>query len=234
MAIKGVLFDKDGTLLDFSMTWLPVLREAALAVADNQADRAEHLLVVGGYDPALGEVKSGSLLAAGNTVQIADAWAEFLPDGKHVDLVALLDRIFEQGGAASAQPVVELAPLFGRLKARGLALGIATSDSRRGAEASLRRFGILDLLDFIAGYDSGHGVKPGPGMVQGFCAATDLAAGAVAVVGDNLHDLEMGRAAGAGLLVGVLSGTSNSAELEPLADHLLDSVADLEALIDRL
>lgn len=234
MAIDGILFDKDGTLLDFSMTWLPVIHEAAMAAADRQPARAEQLLVVGGYDPASGEVKSGSLLAAGNTVEIAEAWAQHLPDGNSVDLVALLDRIFEQGGAAGAQPVVQLAPLFGRLKARGLALGVATSDSRRGAEASLARFGILGLLDFIAGYDSGHGVKPGPGMVEGFCAATGLVAGAVAVVGDNLHDLEMGRAAGAGLLVGVLSGTSSLAELAPFADHVLDSIADLEALFDRL
>ena len=71
-------------------------------------------------------------------------------------------------------------------------------------------------------------------MVEGFCAATGLVAGAVAVVGDNLHDLEMGRAAGAGLLVGVLSGTSSLAELAPFADHVLDSIADLEALFDRL
>lgn len=234
MAIEGILFDKDGTLLDFSLTWLPVIREAAMAVADQQVTRAEHLLVIGGYDPALKKVKSGSLLAAGNTAEIAAAWAEHLPGGNRADLVALLDRIFEQGAAVSAQPVVQLAPLLARLKARGLALGVATSDSRRGTDASLARFGILELLDFVAGYDSGHGVKPGPGMVEGFCAATGLAAGSVAVVGDNLHDLEMGRAAGAGLLLGVLSGTSGRAELAPLADHLLDSIADLESLIDRL
>ena len=56
----------------------------------------------------------------------------------------------------------------------------------------------------------------------------------VAVVGDNLHDLEMGRRAEAGLLIGVLSGTSGQRELAPVADHLLASVADLEALLDRL
>jgi phosphoglycolate phosphatase len=234
MAIEGILFDKDGTLLDFQATWVPVIHEAALAAAGQEAARAELLLAVGGYDAETGLVRSGSLLAAGNTTEIAAAWAARLPATDTGELVALLDRIFQQGGAVSARPVAELAPLLARLKARGLALGVATSDSRRGAEASLAPFGILELLDFIAGYDSGHGAKPGPGMVEGFCAATGLAAGSVAVVGDNLHDLEMGRRAGTGLVVGVLTGTSDRGELAPFADHVLDSIAGLEALLDRL
>ena len=127
-----------------------------------------------------------------------------------------------------------MAPLFTGLRARGLKLGVATSDGRRAAEATLQGFGVLELLDFIAGYDSGHGIKPDPGMVLAFCEQVGLVPGEVAVVGDNLHDLEMGRRAEAGLLIGVLSGTSGRPELAPAADHLLASVADLEALLDRL
>jgi phosphoglycolate phosphatase len=234
MTIKGVLFDKDGTLLDFHATWQPVLREAALAAAGGEGKRAERLLTLGGYDPARERVRAGSLLAAGNTAEIAAAWASQLPGCDLEALIVLLDDIFEQGGARHATPLAELAPLFARLKDRGLALGVATSDSLRGARASLARFGILQMLDFLAGYDSGHGAKPGAGMVEGFCAATGLAASEVAVLGDNLHDLEMGRAAGAGLVVGVLSGTGARRDLEALADHLLDSVAELETLLERL
>jgi phosphoglycolate phosphatase len=225
MTIKGVLFDKDGTLLDFHATWQPVLREAALAAAGGEGALA---------DPALGRVRAGSLLAAGNSAEIAAAWATQLPGCDLKTLIVLLDRIFEDGGARHATPAAELAPLFARLKHRGLALGVATSDSLRGARASLARFGVLEMLDFLAGYDSGHGAKPGPGMVEGFCAATGLAAAQVAVLGDNLHDLEMGRAAGVGLVVGVLSGTGARRDLEARADCLLDSVADIEALLECL
>jgi phosphoglycolate phosphatase len=109
---------------------------------------------------------------------------------------------------------------------------VATSDSLQGARASLSGFGVLERLDFLAGYDSGHGVKPDPGMVEGFCGATGLVAAQVAVIGDNPDDLEMGRAAGAGLVVGVLTGTGASSELEALADHVLGSIAEIETLLD--
>ena len=47
------------------------------------------------------------------------------------------------------------------------------------------------------------------------------------MVGDNRHDLEMARAGGAGLAVGVLSGTGTRETLAPMADVILDSIADL-------
>ena len=71
-------------------------------------------------------------------------------------------------------------------------------------------------------------------MVFGFCARTGLEPAEVAVVGDNRHDLEMGQRAGAGLVIGVLTGTGDHADLTERADHVLDSVRDLEALLDRL
>lgn len=230
-AIKGVLFDKDGTLLDFAATWLPSFREAALAVTGKADDRIERLLAVGGYNTETQTVAAGSLFAAGNNAEIAAAWADLLPDSDVAVLTRRLDQIFTEIGTRYATPVAEVAPLLARLKARGLRLGVATSDSLQGARATLADFGILEQLDFLAGYDSGYGIKPEPGMVQGFCRETRLQAHEVAVVGDNLHDLEMGRRAGAGLLVGVLTGNGTEADLAPHADHVLESVVGLDGLL---
>ena len=40
MAIEGILFDKDGTLLDFDNTWTPVIQQAAMAIAGRDAREA--------------------------------------------------------------------------------------------------------------------------------------------------------------------------------------------------
>jgi phosphoglycolate phosphatase len=232
--IKGILFDKDGTLLDYYATWMPVNLAAALAASRGDRRLAERLLAAGGFDPKSGRIAAGSPLAAGGTREIATVFAAHLP-GRTVDsLVPEIDAIFIEGGREQGVAVPGLTATMRRLKARGLKLGVATSDSEAGAHGSLAPFQVLEMMDFIAGYDSGFGVKPHPGALEGFCRATGLIAREVAVVGDNLHDLQMGRAGGSGLVVGVLTGTSERHELAPHADHVLHSIADLEALLKFL
>jgi phosphoglycolate phosphatase len=68
-------------------------------------------------------------------------------------------------------------------------------------------------------------------MVEAFCLRLSLRPDEVLVVGDTLHDLHMGRAAGAGLVVGVLTGAGSRELLEPHCDHVIDDVHDLESII---
>ncbi|MBT6094630.1 MAG: HAD family hydrolase [Rhodospirillaceae bacterium] len=231
MAIGGILFDKDGTLLDFNATWVPINRAAARLVAGGDDNLAADLLRAGGQDDKACKVAPGSLLAASNTQEIAACWAELAPNHGIDDLVGVMDALFQREGARHAVAVDGLEPTIKRLNQRGLKLGIATSDSREGALATLSPFGILEYFDFIAGYDSGFGTKPGPGMVLGFAEATNLKPDEILVIGDNHHDLEMGRNAGAGMLVGVLTGTSGREHLSDLADHIVDSITELEHLL---
>jgi len=128
-------------------------------------------------------------------------------------------------------PATDLRALFDALDRAGVALGVATHDTEEQARVQLADVGALDRFAFIAGYDSGHGVKPGPGMLEAFCAATGLRAEDVAVVGDSLHDLHLGRRNGAGITIAVLTGPSGRDELAPHADLVLDSIADLPAAL---
>ncbi|MBW8299294.1 MAG: HAD family hydrolase [Hydrogenophaga sp.] len=228
--IAGILFDKDGTLLDFDASWEPVNRQVSLVAAGGDAELADRLLAACGMDPISGHIVPDSLFAAGNTREIAEgliaAGAPFDPE----TLVSLIDDLFA-GAAEMSVPVTELQPLFARLRQRGLRLGIASSDNERSIRVTVRRFGIDDYVDFVAGYDSGHGAKPGPGMVLGFCAETGLAPHQVAVVGDSNHDLHMGRNAGAGLKVAVLSGTGSRQSLEEACDIILNDITELEAVL---
>ncbi len=230
--IRGVLFDKDGTLLDFDATWLPAYRAAAAALAANCGcpQRAVRMLAETGYDESRGRCAPGSPLACATNREIVERWCEVVtgpvPDGSREHSL----KVMHAAAVAAAAPLTDLGALCDRLAGGGLALGVATMDSIGPATAMLDALGVLGRLDFLCGGDSGYGEKPGPGMVHAFCAASGLDPAAVAVVGDTTHDLGMGRAAGAGLVVGVLSGAGTVDTLAPLADHVvsgIDAFADL-------
>ncbi|NMM44665.1 HAD family hydrolase [Rhodospirillaceae bacterium KN72] len=229
MAPRGILFDKDGTLLDYHETWMPANRAVAHALSGGDAALALHLLTIGGWDAETDRVGSGTPLAAGDLQDIAVLWHPYLPAGdtRSVDdIVAFLDTGFPDNMVPTA--VCDLGPLLDELAGQlGLCLGVATADSVNGLNRSLEPFGILDRFRFAAGFDSGHGRKPEPGMVHAFCALCGVQPGEVIVVGDNRHDIDMARAAGA-RAVGVLTGTSDAGQLmDAGAEAVLASISRL-------
>jgi len=226
-AIRGILFDKDGTLIDYQASWAPTNLRAGRLAAQGDAELAARLLTVAGVDPATGYATSDGLLASGNTEDVAQAWAEAGAPFGATELTDLLDTLF-RSAVVAAVPVCDLAALFASLVGRGFAVGIASSDSEAAVAATAERFGLEPHLSFLCGYDSGHGPKPERGMVDGFCAATGLPAESVAVVGDSSHDMHMAAAAGAGYRIAVLTGAGSAETLRPLSHLLLPSIAGLE------
>jgi phosphoglycolate phosphatase len=229
LAIRGILFDKDGTIVDYWRTWLPVNRAAALHAARGDATLAAQLLRLGGHDPETDRITPGAPLAAGDFMDIARAFAAHPDVAAASELVAGIERVFVQGAATHATLIGGAHAAVEGLHRRGFRLGIASNDSAAGIEASLAQHDILGFFEFAAGCDSGFGAKPDPRMALAFCAAMGLRREEVAVVGDAVHDLAMGRAAGVGLTVGVLSGTSAREDLAGLADAIVASIADLPA-----
>jgi len=236
MTYKGIVFDKDGTLIDFNSTWLPVYHYAELEFDNNDVKLAQELLECCGYDQAASRLIGGSLLAAGTNHEIANAWAGHLPDIEDdIQLEALslrLNQVFQQQSALNSTPVKDLQITLRKLNQAGLKLGVATSDSYQGIHATLQSFDVISEFEFLCGYDSGHGLKPEPGMVLAFCQAMSLEPAEIIVVGDNRHDIEMGKNAQAGLCVGVLTGASTREELESLADVVFDDIGGLITLFD--
>jgi phosphoglycolate phosphatase len=229
-AIRGIVFDKDGTLIDFKKTWVPVLLASAKALADtvDRGDMAGMMLDAVGRDPVSGRIMAGSQLASGTTDVVAGRWRDIVPELPPLDqVVAWLDDYWMRRTLANLHPVTPLQPLLSGLRESGYLLGLATNDAERAAHLTLEKLAIGDLFDQVFGYDTGHGAKPEPGMILEFCRVAGLSANEVAMVGDSPADLNAGRAAGCGLVVAVLTGASGEGLLAPLADVVLPSIAEL-------
>lgn len=228
--IRAVLFDKDGTLIDYERSWGATNRRAAALAAPGDEALEKRFLELGGVDPQSGRTRANSLFAAGNTREIATCFAEAGSPVAVEELVAALDRLFV-ASVDDAVPVADLREVFSALREAGLEIGIASSDSETAIRAMVERFGVADFVTFIAGYDSGYGTKPGPGMVTAFAHATGLSPKEIAVVGDNLHDMHMASAGGAGLRVAVLTGTGDRVSLSAESDLCLPSIQSLQATL---
>jgi phosphoglycolate phosphatase len=230
--IEAILFDKDGTLFDFYRTWGAVTEEAALIAAEGDAARAAELMLKSGKDAVTGRYLPGSVIASGSNREIVALWAELLGRTDVDSLYTSVAAHFLNRQTEVMHPVVDFNSFFARLRDRGYRLGIATMDSEIAAHQAMDKFGVKQALDFICGFDTGHGTKPGGGMVEAFARLMQLPASAIAVVGDSPHDMHMARAGQAGRAIGVLTGVSSKdALLEAGAHVVLESIADLEAAL---
>jgi phosphoglycolate phosphatase len=180
-----------------------------------------------GLDTATGRVRPGSVLGAGTSADMVRLWYPGLGEAEAAAMVALIDARCHAHGRRGSVVVDGVAGVLGELAARGFALGVATNDATAAATAAMAALGFAAWLPHIYGYDSVPRPKPAADSVLAFAAAVGVPAAAVAVVGDNRHDLEMARAAGAGAAIGVLTGNSGFDDLAPLADVVLPSIRDL-------
>lgn len=228
MQIEAIVFDKDGTLFDFEATWSPWASAFVRRMCEGDEEKAAQMGRIIGFDLASGRFDAGSVVIAGTPEDILDVFAQAIPDLAYDDLLELINSEAEAAPMAEAVP---LAPLLDGLKGRGLALGVATNDAEAPAVAHLSAVGVHDRFDMILGSDSGFGGKPAPGQLLAFCDKLGIAPERSVMVGDSLHDLRAGAAAGF-LRVGVLTGMATEDDLRDHADVVLPDIGHLPAWLD--
>jgi phosphoglycolate phosphatase len=229
-SVKGVLFDKDGTLIDFQLTWGPAIHAVIHALAEGDGEKLRAQAECLHFDVETRRFRATSPIIGGATSHYGMAWAQALGRDDFATLRAEIDALAAAACLSSLTPVGDPSEVLRALKALGLKVGLATNDAEASARRHLEQLGLTGLMDFVAGYDSGHGAKPAPGMVQAFARAIGAKPAEVALVGDSLHDLDSARAAGA-IAVAVLSGIAGRDELAPHADLVIDDIGDLPALL---
>lgn len=226
--IKGLLFDKDGTLFGFRESWGIWCERVLADLCGDDLPLRQRLAQAAGYDITAREFLPGSSIVNAEASETNRIWADLLEDKTLADvnaagLLALQDL--------PLVPVTDLNALLQRLRASGLKTGVATNDYESGAHSQLQEAKVDHLFDFVCGFDSGFGSKPGPGMIHAFCERTGLAPEQVAMIGDSTHDLHAGKSAGAGLCIGVLTGPASRDDLVDHADLVIDSIEALPGLL---
>lgn len=160
-------------------------------------------------------------------VPILEALAE-IPPGERLDhCLRVLDR-HECEAAERATLMPGAAELVANLAARDIPQAIFTRNSRRCSARMLERVGLT--FRWVLCREDGP-PKPHPAGLLKLCEIWRVDPDDVLFVGDYLHDINAGRAAGVRT---VLFAPGELPHYAPLADFCVSSLVEVEALVDRL
>lgn len=229
---QAIIFDKDGTLIDFDAMW----GSWALQLADRlQAaiglDVRQALCECYGYNIARSKILSDGKLTCTPMWRLRELMVEVvasygIPAADASCAVAKAWHVPDP--VTLARPFTDIQKLFTNIHKLGINIAIATTDDREPTHAMLEAFGVKDLVTTMVCADDGIPAKPAPDMVRTICQRMHADPANVIVIGDTVADLQMARSAGAGYVIGVLSGVGSLANLTPLADILIDTVDTLQ------
>jgi len=232
-----VIFDKDGTLVDFEFMWgqLAVAQvEELVSWARGDEALRTALYESVGYDWQNRRTLPQSPWALASTEQVLTILAATLYrhgfpwSEAEAEVRSAWRRVCAPAALAGlVRPTADLGGLFAALREARVRIAVVTTDEREVTEETLRLLRIDGLVDFLACGGDGLPVKPAPDMMLAACRELGVAPERTVVVGDTVFDLLMGERAGAGLLVGVLSGADTLERLAPHADVVLRSVDEI-------
>ena len=164
----------------------------------------------------------------------ADVFATLLEPAEAAAATAAFATAYEAIVAAGDVSEIPGALLVLRdLRSEGVKVCLTTGFAPSTRDALLDALGWRDEVDLaLSPADVGRG-RPAPDLVLGAMARLGVDdPAAVAVVGDTVSDLEAGHAAGAGAVIGVLSGAHDEAGLRAASPTAV--IADVTGLLEVL
>lgn len=232
MGIKGILFDKDGTLLQFREIWIQITNEVIEELLESIEEKENETLkekLLHSIGLRNGEIDEKGYLASGTSLDIATAFNRVLPkDMPHLHQW-LSERLLHKTreNIDNVKPVCNnLDLLFSTLKDKGIIIGIATSDDYETTKLCLQQLGIENAVQFIGTADL-YKKKPDPEVVEEFCKKFRLKSEEVIIVGDTVIDMQLAKNSNARYGIGVMSGVGSYKELHQLAHYVIPSVESL-------
>jgi phosphoglycolate phosphatase len=217
--VTGILFDKDGTLLDFIEMWGSWSKSVFCELEQHLKERGISLqpdLIPSlwgtkhGEDNSIIDYDRNGPLAMGTMQDLYAvlawqlytkglSWAEAMELVQHCKKHA--DRELER--LRPARPLPGSVDFLKSCKEQGVKLGVVTADETEAANQHLEWLGIRDYFDVVIGNDLVERGKPFPDMLQLACQKLAIDCSEAAVIGDTNGDMRMGLAAGAAVTVGI-------------------------------
>ena len=241
MGIKGIIFDKDGTLFDYGKVWGPVVRDAiysglqSISIPDDKKKECAYAFMrVLGVDAEGNTYPDGIIFRHDRLIA---AFFRVLAVTLHYHInpvkVGMLFRIFlskDEKGIAKRISTMEfpgVAEVFQEADRRGYRMGIVTNDSTVSTKLFLDRMGISQYIVFLRTKDSHVKAKPNPEALREFCQENGLESSEVAIIGDTLVDMEFAHQGKAGYRIAVLTGSGDLERLRKNADAVYPTLHDI-------
>jgi len=218
MALKAVLFDMDGTLLDTAPDFVAVCQAMRAARELPPAD-----------EQSIRDVVSGGARAMVSATFGLDVGA----DGFEALRLEFLER-YQQHCAVLSRPFDGMAELLADIEASRLVWGVATNKPLCFAAPIMQQLGLAERAAVLLCPDHVERSKPAPDMLLLACEQMGIAPADVLFVGDDARDIESGRAAGcktAAVTYGYIHPEDNPRHWG--ADVVVDHPLELRAVLDR-
>jgi phosphoglycolate phosphatase len=234
-----IIFDKDGTLIDFSATWVPLIRKRVSCLLKKTGRNGAFeafLLKSWGIEPLTGKVDPrGPCPVSPRSDEIVIGTMALYQHGYPWDEAKqLVAQAFDEADAdgdwrKKVVPVKGIGILLSRLRRDGFYTALATNDERKDTEAILNHLGMESLFDIILCAGEVNPPKPHPETICTICRQLGISPQEAVMVGDSVADMMMGKRAGVALAIGILEGgVTPREELEKVADLVVNSVQDLK------
>lgn len=230
-----VIFDKDGTLIDFQHLWGPKNRlwieTMVQQVEEDQAILSLALYQGLGCNPTTFQVINDGPMAVASIPKLSIVAAAILyqhglswHDAEQLAQAALVDSLIKLPTADLIQPLGDVAGLCRKLTQSGIRVAIITSDNRAATEETLSLLGIEDDVSLLVCGDDEMPDKPAPDAIWHIGSQLGVESARIVMVGDTASDMLAGVNAGVGYCVGIKNGAGDQIELAAHADTLLESI----------
>ena len=216
--IRAILFDKDGTLLEYKEGWVDSIVEFLEEKTIDEDKKKKLFKEIGIRED--GGVEENSILSSETAMDLAIIFSKYLDEDlgeiyREID-DHLLNYLKENN--KFIRETCDLRSLFEALKDRGILIGIFTSDNYRQAKYSMDYLGLDSFIDFYAAADI-YKKKPNKESLEVFKRKYSLEDQEIIIVGDSRVDMVFGENT---IKVGVLCGTGSREMLAKYTDNIID------------